>query len=275
LRKLALLSICISGLLLIYATGDFPSFGDPHSPAAEHLSPHYIEQALEETSVPNIVSAVLADYRGYDTMFETVVVFSAALACFFLLRVHNASPRRRFYRHNLTGVVLHVSGEKKIPEGSVHFERIDSKWTPQTPIVRIVSRLLTPFIQLFGLYVIFHGHQSPGGGFQGGVILGASFLLLALSHDLRFVIGRVGERFLSIFNSAGVLLYSGVGLVCLGLGGNFLDYSALSAIMPVGEVAARSWGILFVEIGVGMTVMASMILIYNNVASEGRWDEGL
>lgn len=275
MRKLALFTICISGLLLIYATGDFPAFGDPQSPASQHLSPHYIEQGIEETSVPNIVAAVLADYRGYDTMFETVVVFSAALACFFLLRVHTARPQERYYRHNLTGVVLHITGDKKISDDSVHFERIDAKWAPQTPIVRIVARLLTPFIQLFGIYVLFHGHHSPGGGFQGGVIFGASFLLLALSHDLRFIIGRLSEKFLSISNSIGVLLYSGVGLICMGLGGNFLDYSALSAIMPVDEVAARSWGILFVEIGVGLTCMASMILIYINVASEGRWDEGL
>ena len=132
-----------------------------------------------------------------------------------------------------------------------------------------------PFIQLFALYVIAHGHHSPGGGFQGGVILGSSFILLALSFDLRFLLKRMKERTLNLLCAAGVVIFSGVGLICMGLGLNFLDYSALSKILPVDQIAARSWGILFVEIGVGITVMAAMVIIYNNLASEGRYDEGL
>ena len=74
------------GGLLFYGALDFPIWGDPQSPASSHLSPYYIEHTMSDTSVPNIVTSVLADYRGYDTMFETVVIFTAGIISFFLLR---------------------------------------------------------------------------------------------------------------------------------------------------------------------------------------------
>jgi multicomponent Na+:H+ antiporter subunit B len=74
------------GALLIYSTEEMPSWGDVDSPASRHVSPRYIEQAMEETEVPNLVTAVLADYRGYDTLGETAVIFSAGMAVILLLR---------------------------------------------------------------------------------------------------------------------------------------------------------------------------------------------
>lgn len=79
-----LLSVMLLGALWIGVT-DFPPWGDPGQPASVHVSPRYIERAVEETGVPNIVTAVLADYRGYDTMFETVVIFAAGVAVMMLL----------------------------------------------------------------------------------------------------------------------------------------------------------------------------------------------
>lgn len=76
----------ITGALLIYGTIDVPMWGDPNSPASTHVSPRYIEKSLEETEVPNIVTAVLADYRGYDTLGETTVIFTAGIACLYILR---------------------------------------------------------------------------------------------------------------------------------------------------------------------------------------------
>ena len=90
LKLLALLSTLITGALLMYSTKDFPRWGDPASPANAHLSPHYIQNAARETHSPNLVTAVLGDYRGYDTMFETVVIFCAGVAVTAVLR----RPRR-------------------------------------------------------------------------------------------------------------------------------------------------------------------------------------
>ncbi len=74
------------GALLIYSTMDMPSWGDPNSPASRHVSPRYLERSLEETGTPNVVTSVLADYRGYDTLGEATVIFSAGMACILLLR---------------------------------------------------------------------------------------------------------------------------------------------------------------------------------------------
>ncbi len=86
MKTLALLATAITGAILLYGTQDFPSWGDPQAPASVHLSPHYISNAVKETHVPNIVTAVLGDYRGYDTMFETIVIFCAGMAVVAVLR---------------------------------------------------------------------------------------------------------------------------------------------------------------------------------------------
>lgn len=268
----------LTGAFLIYASIDFPQWADPQSPASTHVSPHYIEKTMEETSVPNIVTAVLADYRGYDTMFETTVIFAAGVACFFLLRTFKSKPEeaeQRLYRHLPSGITIRVKESKKIPPDLDEFERIDTHWTPHDLIIKTTCRLLIPFIQLFALYVIAHGHYSPGGGFQGGVILGASIILLAIAYDMRTALGRMREKVNALLCALGVLIYAGTGAVCLLFGFNFLDYSALATILGVDAVTARSHGILIVEIGVGIAVMATMIWIYNNVASAGKYDEGL
>jgi multicomponent Na+:H+ antiporter subunit B len=274
LKIIGLIIAVLTGALLIYATVDFPAWADPQSPASTHLSPHFIEKTMDETSVPNIVTAVLADYRGYDTMYETTVIFTAGVACFFLLRIFvRREPEDRLYRHVLTGVTIRTKVGEMPP--SDDFERIDTQWTPHDLIIKTVCRLLIPFIQLFALYVIAHGHHSPGGGFQGGVILGASVILLAISHDLRTSVQRMREKVDALLCAAGVFIYAGTGALCLLLGLNFLDYSALASILYVDPVTARSHGILIVEIGVGIAVMATMIWIYSNVSSTGKYDEGL
>ena len=142
-------------------------------------------------------------------------------------------------------------------------------------IIQTLARLLIPFMQLFALYVIAHGHHSPGGGFQGGCILSASFILLCVAYDIRWAKERMSEKLNTVYISLGVMIFAGVGILCLMLGGNFLDYSWLHKLLPVNPVEARSLGIMMVEIGVGITVMAVMISIYLNVASGGKHEEEL
>jgi multicomponent Na+:H+ antiporter subunit B len=276
LKVTGFIIVVLTGALLVYATIDFPPWGDPTSPASTHVSPRYIEKTLEETSVPNAVTSILADYRGFDTMFETTVIFGAGVACFFLLRVpRREGPEERLYRHTLTGMTIRIKDTEKMPTALDEFERIDTLWIPYDLIIKTMCRILIPFIQLFALYVIAHGHHSPGGGFQGGVILGASIILLAISHDLRTAVERIREKIIGLLCAAGVFIYAGTGTLCLLLGSNFLDYSALGPILHTDRVTARSDGILMVEIGVGMAVMATMIWIYSNVSSAGKYDEGL
>ncbi|MFV9644434.1 MAG: hydrogen gas-evolving membrane-bound hydrogenase subunit E [Desulfobacterales bacterium] len=86
MKVIALIAALMTGALLIYGTEEMPDWGDPNSPASSHVSPKYIQEALEKTATPNIVTAVLADYRSYDTMGETVVVFTAGIGCILMLR---------------------------------------------------------------------------------------------------------------------------------------------------------------------------------------------
>ena len=86
MRILNLIVVVITGMVLVYGTLDMPDWGDPHSPASSHVSPYYIANTVEQTSTPNIVTSVLADYRGYDTLGETTVIFSAGMACILLLK---------------------------------------------------------------------------------------------------------------------------------------------------------------------------------------------
>ena len=140
------------------------------------------------------------------------------------------------------------------------------KISEDNPITALISSIVAPFILLFGLYIIVHGHYSPGGGFQGGTMLAASVILL------RLVLGsEIGQlQFKSVWGtplgSLGVLIYFATGLAAVFLGGTFLDYHFL----PVAQEAAmkRSFGILFVEIGVGLAVMAILVAIFDDLLGE-------
>jgi multicomponent Na+:H+ antiporter subunit B len=141
-------------------------------------------------------------------------------------------------------------------------------------IIKTVARILIPFIQLYALYVIMHGHHSPGGGFQGGVILGASLLLLLITHGREETKRRVSQKWIAGLSSIGLLIYSGIGLLCILLSGNFLDYGRLAGILNVDVADARSLGILGVEIGVGLAVMTVMFAIFRNISrGESQFEE--
>lgn len=86
MKFLSLLVVAATALVLMYGTIDMPNFGDPNAPANKHVVPRYIEKTVEETGVPNMVTSVLASYRGYDTLGETTVIFTAGISVILLLR---------------------------------------------------------------------------------------------------------------------------------------------------------------------------------------------
>ena len=86
MRVLGVIVTIITGALLIYGTLDMPDWGNPDTPASRHVSPRYITKTEVDTATPNIVTSILADYRGYDTLGETTVIFTAGISCILLLR---------------------------------------------------------------------------------------------------------------------------------------------------------------------------------------------
>ncbi|HQZ29584.1 MAG: hypothetical protein KA250_13810 [Verrucomicrobiales bacterium] len=261
-KLFASIAVLITGVVLLYGVSDFPTFGDPNSPAnagveggSPSASQYYIANSYTDSKVPNFVTVVLADYRGYDTMFETVVVLTAGMTIFAILRIVEMEGK--------------TTVEETIPRVSIDGDH-------HRIIVGMTCRIVVPLVQIFGLYVIAHGHHSPGGGFQGGVMLGASFILFALSSDIRAALERFSERQYLALASVGVFIYAGFGAVPLFFGHNFLDYGILQKIfLTDGPEMARSHSMLGVEIGVALTVMSIMFAIFANLSTRGSLKGGL
>ena len=131
------------------------------------------------------------------------------------------------------------------------------------PVLRVVTRLMVPYILLYALYVQFHGDYGPGGGFQAGVIFAAAVILYALVFDLEAARRAVPPGVVQFLIPMGLLLYVGTGVAAMLLGGEFLNYGALDSHDPVH---GQHLGILLVELGVGITVTAVMLSIFYSFA---------
>lgn len=134
-------------------------------------------------------------------------------------------------------------------------------------ILRVVSKLLIPYILLFALYVQFHGDFGPGGGFQAGVIFAAGIILYGLVFGLKAARRVAPPVVIESLIAVGVLIYAGTGIAAMICGGNFLEYGALDHHDPKH---GQHLGILIVELGVGITVAAVMIAIFFSFAGRER-----
>lgn len=233
---LALIVVTITGGLLIYATLDMPYFGAAEAPIHQHVAPRYIDDSMQEIGIPNIVTSVLASYRAFDTFGEVVVIFTAGMGVLALLCV----TRRSDY--------------------SLNDEEFNHSMHEQHLILRIVTKMMIPFILLYAFYVQFHGDFGPGGGFQAGVIFAAAFFLYTMLFGMSTAREVVNQTMIRVLAATGVLLYGSVGVVSLLNGKEFFDYSALSA----DPLAGQHLGILLIELGVGITVASVMIIISFN-----------
>ena len=231
---------------LVLGMGQLPEFGDPASPASTHVSPRFIEDAAAETGAANMVTAVLADYRGYDTLGETAVIFAAGLGCLVILAGAGARPD------------LPAPGMSH-PFGSV--------------ILDAAARILVPLVLLFAVYVLIHGHVSPGGGFQGGVLFGSGLIMMRLVWGPARA-SRQGDPGVPAFGPslrgslilacAGILAYVGIGLAAMVFGGEFLNYGFL----PLGGDPAhvRELATLGVEAAVFGTVAGTVGVLFDTIS---------
>ncbi len=241
-RTIPFLVSAATAAVLIYTSFDNPLVGDPNAPVHRHVAPWYLENTETLIGIPNVVTAVLGSFRGYDTLGEVFVVFTAGIGVMSLLGVE-----RR---------MIAIGGDE-----------IDTraKSLRHHLIPRFIGKSLIPFIVLFALYVQFHGEYSPGGGFQAGAIAAAAIILYALLEG--DAIGRqlIPEWLLALMVAGGAALYTSVGIVCMLLGGNFLDYSVLGKTQTEGQ----HLGLLLIELGVGVTVCGVMLSIFHTFARRG------
>ena len=137
-------------------------------------------------------------------------------------------------------------------------------------ILRVVTKFLIPFIILFGLYVQFHGDYGPGGGFQAGVIIAAGCILYGLVFGLETLRQAIPPNVVQSLIAIGLTIYAGTGFVTVLMGGQFLEYARLAHDPAHGH----HYGILIVELGVGITVSAAMLTIYYGFAGRGAGKAG-
>ncbi len=239
---------------LVAGMAELPRFGDPASPASTHVSPRYIEDAAGETGAANMVTAVLADYRGYDTLGETAVIFAAGLGCLVILAFGGAPTER-------------PAPGMSHPFGSV--------------LLDTVARILVPVVLLFAVYVLVHGHVSPGGGFQGGVLFGSGLIMMRFvwgpprtrpNGDPEVPAFGPGLRGSLILACAGILGYVGIGLAAMAFGGAFLDYG----VLPLGGDPAhvRELATLGIEAAVFLTVAGTVSMLFDTI-SLGMGENGV
>lgn len=239
--RIAIVLSIVSALLIVYATFDIPRLGDPSAPVHQHVAPWYLSETPRLIDVPNVVTAILASFRGYDTLGELFVIFTAGVGVTFLLG----------------------SGSlKTLPRGQAPVDRAGLR---HHLVPRTVGRLIVPFIVLFGLYVQFHGDYGPGGGFQAGALVSAGLILFALIEGESAALRAVPGWILTVLAAGGALLYLLVGLAGMFLGSNFLDYSVLRA----DPVDGQHLGILLIEFGVGLTVTGVLLTIFHQFAARG------
>ncbi len=231
----ALLVVFITGGLLIYGTLDMPSFGSSPAPAHLHVTPRYINDSMQETGIPNIVTSVLASYRGFDTLGEVVVIFTAGMGVLALL----AMGSRPMFDITMAASTYYLMHERHL-------------------ILRITTKMLLPLIFLFAFYVQFHGDFGPGGGFQAGVIFAAAIILYSMVFGLSTARRVISRTFVILLAAVGALIYGGVGVVSMLNGGNFLEYNVLLD----NPVAGQHLGILLIELGIGCTVASVMVIIF-------------
>ncbi len=223
-QALAFVFIAAMGVLLLYVVANMPPMGDPDTPTREHVIPRYLEGAEEETNTPNVITGIILNYRGYDTMGEVTVIF-CALAC-----------------------VLAVLGREK--KGRI-YAYVDRSDVPPSIIVKTMVGFLVPFIILFSIYTFLHGELSPGGGFQGGAIIGASMIIFTTIFGLAEASQRIPQKLRAPLEGSACIIFFLVGVLGLIGGGNFLTY-AWPRVSESLQPSVVLWLTLLVEIGIGV-----------------------
>ena len=238
-RMQSFVALCIVftlGALLAFGFHDIPSYGQQDVPAYQGVAQHYIHQSEREIGLSNMVTAILASYRGYDTLGEVTVIFTAGITVLAALGygLENKSEQKQI------NLPVNVGLKKYI-------------------VLRVVSRMLIPYILLFALYVQFHGDFGPGGGFQAGVIMASGIILHILFYGHKQTQKVISPQLTCYLMAVGVLIFAGTGITCMLKGGNFLDYSVLDMVDPIH---GQHLGILLIEFGVGLTVAAVMLSMF-------------
>lgn len=245
-KIIGILFIIVATVLLWSFIDLLPIIGDPESAPNTHISRVYIEEGPSKTNSPNLVTGVLADYRGLDTMLETTVLYLASIT-----------------------VTLIMTREKTVRGARTSFDRIREFGITE---IKVVLPIVVPILLLYALYVLVHGEVSLGGGFQAGALIALAYIL----HSFLEEEGKGGLRishfgFICI-GAVGLMIYFLTGLLPVLCGGSFLEYGKLP--LPfIHEAERHSMGIFSIEVGVTITVASSIIVILEAILERKEIDD--
>ncbi len=235
-RIFSLLFCVLLVSMLLIGVADLPPFGEADKPVNNEVSQRYIEKGLQETGAVNIVTGMILDYRAFDTLGESHVLFIATCTVLILLRTDGKE------------------GESGREESN------DRAYEPKNDVIlQTAARLLVPFIIIFGIYVILCGHLGPGGGFSGGAVIGAGLILYVSAFGF-----EKAERF---FTGATYKWMSFGALACYCLSKTYSFYTGanhIESVIPLGTPGAilSSGLILLLNICVGVVVAGTMYTFY-------------
>lgn len=229
-----LFCLCLVTVLLV-AVSFLPPLGDAGNPVNNEVPARYIESGLQETGAVNIVTGMILDYRAFDTLGESHVLFIATCTVLILLR---------------------RDGDKKKKQEEVS----DRLHEPKNDVIlQTVARVLVPPIIIFGIYVILGGHLGPGGGFSGGAVIGAGLILYLNAFGFKKT-----ERFFTA-KTYKVMCFGALGCYCLAKSYSFYTgANHIESVIPLGTPGAiiSSGLILILNICVGIVVAGTMYTFY-------------
>jgi multicomponent Na+:H+ antiporter subunit B len=236
----ALISCITMTLVLLYTISLLPRYGAENPRTVEVVS-RYVEDGLEETGAVNIVSGMILDYRAFDTLGESHVLFTALICVMILLRIDNKNQRSDYEDY--------------------YTVRTDSYFDLSSdPVLRLVCAVIIPCILLYGIYILLNGQNSPGGGFSGGAVLGAGMILFSAAFGFdkadRFFTLKVSN----IVTFVSLAFYSFAKGYVFFMGANGLENH-----IPKGTPGAIFSGgmILPLDIAVGCVVGCTMYGFYS------------
>ncbi len=236
-------AFCVILCMVLISTVLFlPHFADEQAPTANEVYEHYVGEGRDQTGAVNTVAGMILDYRAFDTLGESFVLFTATCAVLLLLEAN-----KRALNHT---------------NGTFSFT--------SDPIVCIAAKILVPIILVFGVYVLFNGHLSPGGGFSGGSILGAGMILYALAYGEEKAVTVLSARTIRITTIASLSFY------CLSKSYSFFtgnEFNGIHSIIKPGVPGDFLSGglILPLNLAVGLVVCCTMYTFYI-VFTRGRLD---
>ncbi|MBO4415871.1 MAG: hypothetical protein J5824_07825 [Lachnospiraceae bacterium] len=245
-RIIAMSCVITLAILLIATVLNLPAIGRISNPDNNEVSARYIEKGIEETGAVNFVAGMILDYRAFDTFGESNVLFVATICVTVMLRV--SAKRKK------SGTEGKSTEEKSAEEISDQF------YEPQhDTILQVMSGIIFPVIMVFGIYVVLNGHISPGGGFSGGAVLGAGFILYLNAFGFEKT-----EKFMNA-NTVKWITFSALMVYCLAKSYSFFTgANHLDSHIPLGTPGAilSSGLILILNICVGLVVACTMYSFY-------------